>query len=468
MKKIKILYTILVLLAAGKTVSASDYSAVSGYFLRSNIHGHTLNPAFAPDVNFYLGAVGIGGISAGINGNVGISDFLYPKNGNLHPFWSESVSSEEFIGRLPDKIKLGADFSMNILSFGIKSGSSFNTLEIKLNTGVNAYAASSILKVMKEGIIKEDGVYDLGKIGFSGSSHLEIALGYSRQINDRLRIGGKIKGLFGLLSLSSYLDNIRVIINEEKTEVSAEQFVSAASIASPIVKKQLFSSLFRNRNEAGNTATSSNSAIEFKRGDFFPCGYGGAVDFGALYSYGNLRLSASVTDFGFIRWSGFVENEYKEKFSYNGISDDRNIEKELKEIRDRYEENVKKSFNYSNNSEYLYFDIFGKLNIGLQYYMPFYEKMSVGLLNMAKFSSVCKEYESRLYANLEPVSWFSCSANAGYSSYGPVVGWIVRLHPKVLDLYVGTDYQPLNLAPKYYLPLNKGGLNVYAGLNICF
>ena len=75
----KIKYSTLLLLMAC-ALSTSAQTAKSAYFLEGTFHNYQLNPAMKAERGFL--SLLAGNMSMGTNGNVGISNFLYPYDDN--------------------------------------------------------------------------------------------------------------------------------------------------------------------------------------------------------------------------------------------------------------------------------------------------------------------------------------------------------------------------------------------------
>ena len=65
------------------------------YFFDSSIQRVKMNPAFAPKTNYFTLPV-LGDLSLNVNSNIGVSNFLFPKNGELYTYLNQNVSSAEF------------------------------------------------------------------------------------------------------------------------------------------------------------------------------------------------------------------------------------------------------------------------------------------------------------------------------------------------------------------------------------
>ena len=107
------------------------------------------------------------------------------------------------------------------------------------------------------------------------------------------------------------------------------------------------------------------------------------------------------------------------------------------------------------------------LNLGAEYALPMYDKLSFGFLSSTRINGKYSWSEGRFSANVSPLSWFEAGINYGITSYGSTMGWIVNFHPRVLSLFVGMDYI-VGKVSKQYIPLNNMNMNLSFGLNVTF
>ena len=103
MKNIR--YTIATLLVIVLSHTAVAQTALSSYFLDGAFYNSKLNPAMQAERAYF--SFGLGDFSLSSRGNVGLSNFLYPRGENeLATFMSGSVSADEFLAGIPDNTKL--------------------------------------------------------------------------------------------------------------------------------------------------------------------------------------------------------------------------------------------------------------------------------------------------------------------------------------------------------------------------
>ena len=116
MKKIK--YIAILSLLAVCSVRGVAQTAKSAYFLDGAFHNYMLNPAMKAERGFF--SLGLGNLSIGTNGNVGVSHFLFPQDDHLTTFMSGSVDQDEFLNRLPQSIRMGMNFDETLLALGFR------------------------------------------------------------------------------------------------------------------------------------------------------------------------------------------------------------------------------------------------------------------------------------------------------------------------------------------------------------
>lgn len=238
-------------LMMGTATGVSGQALSSGYFMDGYLFKHQLNPALESDKS-YFSIPALGNINIATKGNVGMANFLYPTADNkLTTFMNSSVSAEEFLGGLKDINRMEMGINMSILSMGFRAWGGFNTLDIGLRSNTSVYIPKDFLEFMKVGQSGPNTMYDLGDMGVVSTNYLEVALGHSRQITDRLRVGAKVKALLGGAYANMNLSNTQITLSEDKWEMIAngEMNVAMAGLNIPT------------RAESGNDYTGNEGTI---------------------------------------------------------------------------------------------------------------------------------------------------------------------------------------------------------------
>lgn len=448
------------MMAAAMMCAATGMSAQalsSGYFLDGYLFKHQLNPALKSDKS-YVSIPFVNNINITTKGNIGLSNFLYPTaDGRLTTFMNSSVSASEFLDGLKENNRLVANLDLSLFSMGKNMFGGFTTVDVGMRWHSSVNVPKDMLEFMKVGQSGPKSVYDLGNLGLSTALYTEVALGHSRQINDKLRVGAKVKFLLGMMYADMTMKNTHIELGEDKWVVSANGEMNMAIGGLSVPAKE-------------------NGLADFDNMDVESPGLGGfglAFDLGATYEViDNLTLSAAIRDLGFMNWK---DNTYastnNDAWEFPGFKDlsfsneEDKLENQLDDLGDEFEE-------YSN----LYLrSTGGKLNkalaatlvVGAEYALPMYDKLSFGLLSTTKFNGPYTWSEGRLSANVSPLSWLEGGVNVAVSTFGTSAGWILNFHPKVLSLFVGMDCLIGKVNPQF-IPVDNANANFSCGINVTF
>lgn len=448
---------------------ASAQALNSGYFLDGYLFKHQLNPALESEKS-YVSIPVLGNINITSKGNVGLGSFLYPTTDNkLTTFMNSSISADEFLGNIKDMNRMSMDMNLSIFSMGLKKWGGFNTLDIGLRSSSSVYIPKDMFEFMKVGQNGTSTVYNMGDMGFSTSNYIEVALGHSRQLNDKLRVGAKFKILLGAGYANMKFRDTKVTLSEDKWEVNANGELNAAVTGLTIPTKEETGENLKNPDEA--------TLIDLDNMEYNSpglSGFGMAVDLGATYKVmDNLTVSAAIKDLGFMRWSNntyaSTNNEpwIFEGFQNVSIEDgsDNSLDNQIDRLTDDLE-------NYTNLHRRSTGGKIGRamaatLNIGAEYQLPMYDKLSFGFLSSTRINGKYSWSEGRFSANVSPLSWFEAGVNYGISSFGSTMGAILNFHPNGFGFFVGMDYLIGKVNPQF-IPINNMNASVSFGFNVTF
>lgn len=473
MKKIYIAFLGIML-----SVSAFAQNFNSAYFLDGYKYRHRLNPAFA-STRGYFGLPAVGGISVYVQSDLGMSTLLYPYGDRLTTFMNSSVSADEFLGKLKKNNYLGADVSANIISVGAWGNKGFTSVELNVKGSANVNLPYDLFDFMKNAGARQS--YDISNLGVRANAYAELSIGHSRSITEHLNIGAKVKLLVGLANVRAQIDNMNLLMTEDKWAVTANGSLSA-SVPGLVIPT---------RAESGAEITGSQSPddLDFNNISFdadrlmsdlsSSLGFGAAIDLGAEYRFGGilegLNVSAAILDLGFISWgSGLSATTGEIGWEFDGFDDVSFDEGSDNTIGNQFEAMGDDLLNMLNFHK----DQSGKartdmlsctLNLAAEYEMPFYHKMSVGFLYSSRIAGPYSKNEGRFSLNLSPAKWFGLSASYGISDLGSSLGGVINFDLPGFGLFVGTDYVFWNVTPPidglgFGLPYNKLRLNLNFGL----
>ena len=424
----------------------------SSYFMEGSYFRTELNPALAP-TRGYVAIIGLGGMGLNMNNNfLSVNNFFY-KNGNevvtaLH----ESISADKFLRKLPNTGTFSGDINLNILGVGFHTKKHFWNFGINMRSNNEIAISKDIFKAMKT---LGNGYYDLNKTSFSSTSFAEIYVGHSRKIMDfnfgTLSAGARVKFLIGLMNASSVMDKMYANVSSESITGHLQGKIRASAPmfdASRVISGEKFSDDF------------ISDDINYILGNFK--NFGAAIDLGAELSLldDHLRVSAAVTDLGFIKWSPttHIEAEARADFYFNGINFDTE-EAESDGNGDIYMTNVKDS-GYATRLNCA-------LNLGAEYNI-LDDRIGFGLLSHTEFCYTTSFSELTASVNFRPANWFSATVShtlLNRNSLG-VFGFALNLHPTGFNFYLGADYIPLKMVKfeDANIPYNMKSLNFYMGI----
>lgn len=307
------LFISLFLFSSNKSIAQKDIL----YFLREAPQVMQYNPAITPCSNFYLSLM-LGTTDIGVH----TSGFSYHDLIHKHPIYSDSLQLdlERFRSQLSDNNFINFNYDMDLLGFGFKIGKNYFSYDLSLTLDSRVNFSKGIFDLILEGSGANNGNIRLldGHL-LEVNSYITNAIGYSREINDRLSIGGKIKLLSGIANIHTNEANLELNFKDsEKISAHGELDILTANIIGDLS----ITSLFKENASADFIVPENLNTIL----DHAMDNVGLSFDLGASYRLlENLELSASVVDvFNFISWnthtSQIINNKPFEEIVFEGIT----------------------------------------------------------------------------------------------------------------------------------------------------
>ena len=439
---------------------ATAQNTNSGYFVDGYTYRYQLNPAFGGEHGF-VSMPALGNLNVGVNGNLHLSSVLYNVNGRTALFTNPNVGVAEAMSKFHDKNRIGANVRENILSVGFRALGGYNTVTIGARAEVNAVVPKSFFSLAKEGIGNK--TYDIRDLHASARGYAEIALNHSRDIKPvpGLRVGAAVKFLVGVANLDASFNKAHLTLGED-----AWTAVTNADIYANIGG-------FQYEQKLNNLDKPYVSGANLDGdGSIGPNGFGLAFDLGATYQWRDFTFSAAVLDLGFI---GFNNTMYAstdgdrtlntDAYIFN-VDDDapNSFSNEWDRLRDNLDElyQLTDHGNIGSRTSALH----ATLNFGAEYTLPYYRKLTFGFLSSTRLAGRYTWSEARFSANVAPVKCFSADVNFGVGTYGAAFGWMLSVHPKGFNLFLGMDHT-LGKVTKEFVPLNSNA-SFNFGINFPF
>ncbi len=446
--------------------SAMAQSLQSAYYTNDFKYRHTMNPAFANEQG-YFSIPALGNINMNMQGNFGYEDFFFnnptPGGKKMTTFMHPGISASEALsGFNTGDNKLLTDIKLTILSAGWKGFGGYNTVEISSRTNIGMSLPYELFEFAKN---IGNKTYNIGNIDMQAQSFAEVALGHSRNIGDKLRVGAKVKVLLGVGRADVTMENMKAdlagtdkwtITGKAKADVSVKGFKY-------ITATDEYNDPNRGTYEHIDDVDIDGAGLG---------GFGFAVDLGATYKItDDLTVNAAVLDLGFINWSDNAQAASSgEPFIFNGFHDvsvtsDHGEELDVK--ADRYADQLTDFANLKDmgtNSRST--SLAATINAGCEYILPVYRRISFGLVGTHRFNGDYSWTEGRLSANWTPLKWIDGGVNVAVNSFGTSCGWVVNFHPKGFNFFVGMDHI-LGDQSKEGIPLNSKA-SIALGMNIAW
>ncbi len=447
----------LILMASCAISSLTTYAQTlhSLYFLEGNNQRTSLNPAFANEHGFVSIPV-LGGLNVNLNSNVGLGAFMTPRGNEMVTFMHESISADEALEKFKKNNIIEADLDFNVLTVGFNAWHGSNTIgiSIKSHTGINL--PKDVFTFLKKGQdANSDTEYDFSDITAKTQNYVELALGHSHNIGERLSVGAKVKFLLGAAYAEAHADDVKIRMTEHKWVITER------------------SSLIGSK---GMNFISDNTGeiTDVKFENFGVAGYGLGVDLGASYKINSsATVSLAVTDIGFISWKNCstATNKY-DSFEFSGFDniaeeDNPDGSNSFDDAADEVWDNLKGLVKFNNDqtknkSTSLYTTIRAAGEYGI-----LQNKISFGLLASVRLGAPNTWTEAMLSANFRPSRWFNAAVNGSWSNVSSSLGAVLNFHPKAVNFFIGGDYL-LAKYSKQFIPVNAAKLNVGMGLSFNF
>ena len=467
MKKIAILLVAAFALLGVNTANAQSRTS---YFMEGSYFRSEFNPALVP-TRGYIMMPGLGGVNLNAGTNfLSFDNFIYQRGDQYLTALHKSVTVDEVMEKLPSSLKGGLSANFNILGLGFYTKKVFWSAGLNLRTDNNMSASPEFFSALKS---LGNGTFDLGSTSITSNEYLEAYGGISFPLFDWLTVGAKGKILFGLANLTAEFDKMDINVGED------------AITAQLHGQWQGNSPVFDNRALLEGKEVGFNDLLCIDDMNYMKQNlknFGAAVDLGVEMRFLNnhLKVSAAVTDFGFIKWAApsHIGGEITGGFQFTGVTiGGESTEKIIRPLDGTTTiidtDNLLKKGTYEGYVTYLTYSI----NAGAEYNL-LRNKIAFGLFSQTKMLESSRYTEVTASVNLRPTNWLSATVSQTLvNGYGPgVYGAAINIHPALFNFYIGVDFIDSNYVAlgdmfgmqNVYIPRNATTLNIYTGLAFNF
>lgn len=452
----------------GTAVTAQTMN--SAYFTGDYKYRHDLNPAYGNEQN-YISWPALGNLNVSTHGNFGYGDVvmnnpMFGKGSDkkmttfLNPYIS---SSDALSGFSKGNNRISGNVDITILSAGFKAFGGYNTIELGARTSFGMSLSYELFEFAKNTGNKS---YDIGDVTANATAFAQLAFGHSHQIGDKLRIGAKVKFLFGGARADLKMENL-------KADLTADDKWTVTGKATANVSMKGFTYL-ESEEEYNDPQRGTYRKVDDV--DIDGAGLGGfgmAFDLGGIYKINrDWTVSAAVVDLGFINWSNNMQaTNRSQSFIFNGFHDTAvksDHTNSLDNQADKYGDQIADFANLSDEGDQGSRSTgFGAtVNVGCEYTLPVYRKLTFGLLSSTRINGDHTWTEGRLSANVAPLKWLDGGINVAVNSYTASMGWVLNIHPKGQNFFIGMDHL-LGKTSKEFIPLSSNA-SVCVGFNVAW
>jgi hypothetical protein len=286
-------------------------------------YSYRVNPAIMPESKIFVSIPALGRMNFQLTNRISSVNNLFVTN------TQDSLvlnTQESFYTAMGKKTYVALESDVQLLAFGFKVKKNYFTLDITTRSNIEIGFGSDFLKFVTQG----NGGSLLGTragfdgLGASALAFTEYGLGFSREWNEKLNVGARVKFISGIANLKGNNTSFGIT-----TDASNYNLVFDGSADIKSSNSLIFT-------DSAYAANNDPSRLVSMIGNFSNFGLG--FDFGGTYKYSDkITLSASVIDLGFINWKEGISNYKVEKFTYafSGVdlnqllSDSADIAKEI-------------------------------------------------------------------------------------------------------------------------------------------
>jgi hypothetical protein len=432
------------------------------YFMKGVPQSYQLNPATQPGCTFFLGLPGVSPLQVyAENSAFSLRDIIFPLGDSLVTFLHPDADKNDFLDNLAPVNTIQSYGSANLFSVGYRKDNLYYTFDLSEKYYTRFTYNDDLFDFLLKGNKRGDH-FDFSNTNIDFTSYFEVATGNSRNISDRLKIGSRIKLLFGEANVSTDNKDLSLITNEDWT------------IHSDINIRLSIPGLNIPMNENGEISLDS---IEFDS-DFNPTeilqstfgNVGLGLDLGMHYTLTDkITLSGSLLDLAGIRWSANTYNIRQDaSYVYSGIEISPG---DTTGTTENFFDSLKTVFAFTSDSDPYYTMLPLKLYVGGTYQVI--DQVGFGILSRTEYYKKKLREQLTLSANLSPLKILTFSFsytlfNNTYNSFG--FGFASRLGP--FNLYLISDNIPTGYAVEQstgiIIPYDSRVLNLRIGMNLVF
>lgn len=324
-------------------------------------------------------------------------------------------NSTSFLNSLGEKNYVEFDMTNQLLAFGFKIKKNYFNVDISNRFVAQVGFGTDFLKFLTQGnaddLLGKRASFD--GLGASLMSYVEYGIGYSREWNDKLNVGARLKFLSGVANIKGNNTSFGITTDANSYNLTIDGGASINSSNSLIFTDSAYA-------QNNDPASIISSLFNFSNPGF-------ALDFGGSYKYSDkITFNASVVDLGIVSWKQRVSNFNINHFSYSYTGVDLNdLLSDSTDIAKEFSDTLTSIFNVGKTSNSYHTGLPMKIYLGGTYKWNNY--LSSGLIFYQQFFNSSYRTGLILSSTFSYKHWFGATVNYGiYSGSAANVGLGIR------------------------------------------
>lgn len=401
----------LLLIAMMFAESASAQLKTS-YFMEGSYFRTDMNPALAP-TRGYIALPLLSGLTGGVYSNYNsYENMYYESDGTYIGALNSSVPANEFLSKLPNKCVHSLDVNLSLFKLGFYTlNSTFINVGANMRVNYNSVMPKEYFRMLKG---EYENSINIDNMSADLSQYLETYAGTAIRLGENITVGARFKFLIGLQN---------GVLNVNKLSVNNNSY----SIHGDLKMNSFMYDSTQYNGDPDSIIAMGDSFATMKNNLH---SFGSAIDVGAEVSLfeKKLKLSAAITDLGFITWSS--------KSQLRGSIDcDANEDMGIEELLNMEVVNMPdKLSDYATR-------LTTNVNMGAEYNF-FGNHFAVGLLSHTRLYRNAVATELTTSFNVRPTNWMTVTASHTFFNGNTpgIYGAAVNIHPRAINIFFGMDY----------------------------
>lgn len=460
-------FTLLLVLFGWLNSNAQD--PLSLYYLENIPQSNLVNPAMAPRCNGFIGIPGVNSIYINFNTDLPANVLFQQTETGTSSLLSANYDYDLLYKKIGDGANIRTYELLSPIMFGFKLNEGYFIFSMSEKVKLNMFLAKGFFNMTDMGI-PSGSDFDFSNTGFDAQLYSEYAVGYSRNISPKFRVGGRLKLLQGLVSIKS---------DVEKAKLHTEAKVWTLDMKGTIYSSGTLE-IEENENGTIGKVSLNDEFSDFdaqkifsKYGTSFK-NMGLAIDLGATYDLNySWSFSASLTDLGFIKWKNDLSSiHFNGEYDFVGLEVDNSNIDSINKAVDNLIDTIKTVVNYHSGSSKFTTGLGTQFHLGAEYHVN--HVFSAGFLSRTMFDRNYFHQEFNLSANLNMYNFLTANINYNVSMKGEnYLGFGLGLRGGPIQFYLLLDHIPLSYTnyvvdggDKIPAPYEIRAFNVMLGLNI--